>query len=55
MGLHEKLLFQHRMVEQKLEIGGIKTSWVRMEIGNVYPGSVDIEDTAISTLAFDWD
>jgi hypothetical protein len=45
--------FPDRMVEQKLEVGGIRTRWVRMEIGDVYLGSVDMEDTPISNLVFD--
>jgi hypothetical protein len=52
-GTSRGFTFPDRMVEQKLEVGGIKTSWVRMEIGDVYLGSVDMEDTPISNLAFD--
>jgi hypothetical protein len=52
-GTSRGLTFPDRMVEQKLEVGGIKTSWVRLEINDVYPGSVDAEDTLISNLAFD--
>ncbi len=52
-GTSRGFTFPDRMVEQKLEVGGIKTSWVRLEIGNVYPGAVDTEDTLISNLAFD--
>jgi hypothetical protein len=43
------------MVEQKLEVGGIRTRWVRMEIGDVHLGSADMEDTPISNLAFDFE
>jgi hypothetical protein len=52
-GTSRGFTFPDRMVEQKLEVGGIKTSWVRLEINDVYPGSVDAEDTPISNLAFD--
>lgn len=52
-GTSRGFTFPDRMVEQKLEVGGIKTSWVRLEINDVYPGSVDGEDTPISHVAFD--
>jgi hypothetical protein len=52
-GTSRGFTFPDRMVEQKLEVGGIKTSWVRLEIDDVYPGSVDAEDTPISNVAFD--
>ena len=52
-GTSRRFNFPDRMVEQKLEVGGIRTSWIRMEIGDVYLGSVDMEDTPISNLAFD--
>jgi hypothetical protein len=54
-GTSRHFTFPDRMVEQKLEVGGVRTRWVRMEIGEVYPGSVDMEDTPISSLAFDWE
>lgn len=52
-GTSRGVAFPDRMVEQKLELGGIRTRWVRMEIGDVYLGSADMEDTPISHLAFD--
>jgi hypothetical protein len=52
-GTSRGFTFPDRMVEQKLELGGIRTRWVRLEIGDVYLGSVDMEDTPISNLAFD--
>lgn len=52
-GTSRGFAFPDRMVEQKLEVGGIKTSWVRLEINDVYPGTVDAEDTPISNVAFD--
>jgi F5/8 type C domain len=52
-GTSRGFTFPDRMVEQKLEVGGTRTSWVRLEIGNVYPGAVDAEDTLISNIAFD--
>ncbi|HEX8653461.1 MAG TPA: protein kinase [Pyrinomonadaceae bacterium] len=54
-GTSRPFTFPDGMVEQKLEVGGIMTTWVRMEIGNVYRGSVDMEDTPISNIAFDWE
>jgi hypothetical protein len=54
-GTSRRFTFPDRMIEQKLEIGGIRTSWVRMDIGDVYPGSVDMNDTPISNLVFDWE
>ena len=43
-GTSRGFTFPDRMVEQKLEMGGIRTRWVRMEIGDVYLGSVDMEE-----------
>jgi hypothetical protein len=54
-GSSRRFTFPDRMVEQRLEVGGVKTRWVRMVIDDYYPGSVDAEDTPISTLVFDWE
>ena len=54
-GTSRRFTFPDRMVEQNLEVGGISTRWVRVEISDVFPGSVDMEDTLISSLAFDWE
>ena len=45
--------FPDRMEEQLLELGAVRTSWVRIVINEVYPG-VD-PDTAISQVAFEWE
>jgi hypothetical protein len=45
--------FPDRMEEQLLEVGAIKTSWVRIVINEVYAGADP--DTAISQLAFEWE
>lgn len=47
--------FPDRMEVQTLDVGRIKTWWVRMTIDQIYAGSVDSEDTPISELSFDWD
>jgi hypothetical protein len=52
-GSSREFRFPDRMEEQKLELGGIKTSWVRIRIDEVYFGTDP--DTAISQLAFDWE
>jgi serine/threonine protein kinase len=51
----QRVTFPDRMIEQRLEVGGISTSWVRMVIEEIYPGSTDMEDTPISSLVFDWE
>jgi hypothetical protein len=54
-GSSRRFTFPDRMVEQRLDVGGIRTSWVRMEINDIYSGSADPQDTPISSLAFDWE
>jgi hypothetical protein len=54
-GSSRHFTFPDQMVERRLEVGGIRTRWVRLEISDIYPGSVDAEDTPISSLAFDWE
>jgi hypothetical protein len=45
--------FPDRMEEQKLDLGGIRSAWVRVVINEVYFGADP--DTAISQLSFDWE
>jgi hypothetical protein len=51
-GSSRRFNFPDRMVEQRLEVGGVRTRWVRMVIEDYHLGSVDVEDTPISSLAF---
>ncbi len=54
-GSSRRFTFPDQMIDQRLEIGGVRTGWVRMVIEDVYPGSVDREDSPISSLSFDWE
>jgi hypothetical protein len=45
--------FPDRMEEQIVEVGAVRTSWVRIVINEVYGGTDP--DTAISQLAFEWE
>lgn len=54
-GSSRRFTFPDRMVEQKLDVGGIRAHWVRMEISDIYSGSADSQDTPISNMAFDWE
>lgn len=54
-GSSRHFTFPDRMAEQRLDVGGVRTNWVRMVIDEIYPGSADAEDTPISNLAFDWE
>ena len=54
-GSSRQVTFPDRMVEQRLEVGGVMTRWVRMVIDDYHLGSVDVEDTAISTIVFVWE
>jgi hypothetical protein len=51
-GSSRRFTFPDRMVEQRLEVGGVRTRWVRMVIEDYYLGTVDVEDTAVSNLVF---
>ena len=55
-GTSRDLNFDDRMDSQKVDVGSVKTRWVKVVIKSVYhgtnPGSTD--DTAISELAFEW-
>jgi hypothetical protein len=52
-GNSRQFRFPDRMEEQLLELGAVRTSWVRIVIDEVYAGADP--DTAISQLAFEWE
>lgn len=52
-GSSRELTFPNRMESQKVDVGSVKTRWVRFVIKSVYYGSDP--DTAISEVAFEWD
>jgi len=52
-GSSRQLKFDDLMQSQKVDVGSIKTRWVRLVIESVYYGSDP--DTAISEVAFEWD
>ena len=52
-GSSRQLNFGDMMQSQKVDVGSIKTRWVRLVIESVYYGSDP--DTAISEVAFEWD
>lgn len=52
-GTSRDLSFTDRMDSQKVDIGSVKTKWVKLVIKSVYYGTDP--DTAISELAFEWD
>ena len=52
-GTSRDLNFSDRMDSQKVDIGSVKTRWVKFVIKSVYYGTDP--DTAISELAFEWD
>lgn len=52
-GSAREFRFPDRMEEQKLDLGAIKSVWVRVVINEVYFGTDP--DTAISQLSFDWE
>ena len=52
-GSSRELTFPNRMDSQKVEVGSIRTRWVRFVIKSVYYGTDP--DTAISEVAFEWD
>lgn len=54
-GTSQSFTFPDRMIEQRLEVGGVRTRTVRLVIDDYYPGSVDTEDTPVSSLAFEWE
>jgi F5/8 type C domain-containing protein len=52
-GTSRDLTFTDRMDSQKVDIGSVKTKWVKFVIKSVYYGTDP--DTAISEVAFEWD
>jgi hypothetical protein len=52
-GTSRDLTFTDRMDSQKVDIGSVKTKWVKFVIKSVYYGTDP--DTAISEMAFEWD
>lgn len=44
-----------QMEEQRIDIGEVRTDWVRIEIKQVYIAQSDSEDTAISEIRFEWE
>jgi hypothetical protein len=52
-GSSRTLNFDNRMDSQKVDVGAVKTKWVRLVIESVYYGTDP--DTAISEVAFEWE
>lgn len=52
-GSSRELTFADRMDSQKIDIGTVRTRWVRFVIKGVYYGTDP--DTAISEIAFEWE
>jgi len=52
-GSSRKLNFDDRMEAQKIDVGSIRTRWVRLVIESVYYGTDP--DTAVSEIAFEWE
>ncbi len=52
-GSSRQLNFDNRMDSQKVDVGSVKTRWVRLTIASVYYGTDP--DTAISEIAFEWE
>jgi hypothetical protein len=52
-GTSRDLTFTDRMDSQKVDLGSVKTKWVKFVIKSVYYGTDP--DTAISEMAFEWD
>ena len=55
-GSSRVLPLDDRMESQRLEVGSVKTRWVRLVIGSVYEGTNPgpNDDTALSEIAFEW-
>lgn len=51
-GSSQRFNFDDRMEAQTIDIGKVKTSYVKLVITDFYPGTTDSEDTAISELNF---
>jgi len=52
-GTSRDLNFNDRMDSQKVDVGSVKTKWVKFVVKSVYYGSDP--DTAISEIAFEWE
>ena len=52
-GSSRQLNFDDRMDSQKVDIGSVRTRWVRLTIASVYYGTDP--DTALSEIAFEWE
>jgi hypothetical protein len=52
-GSSRRLSFDDRMESQKIDVGAVKTRWVRLVIESVYYGTDP--DTALSEVAFEWE
>src|SRR5215510_1516218 len=52
-GSSRQLSFDDRMDSQKVDVGAVRTRWVRLKIASVYYGTDP--DTAISEIAFEWE
>ncbi len=52
-GSSRELTFADSMTSQKVDVGAIRTSWVRLVIKSVYYGTDP--DTALSEVAFEWE
>jgi hypothetical protein len=52
-GTSRDLSFSDRMDSQKVDVGSVKTRWVKLVIKSVYYGTDP--DTAISEVAFEWE
>jgi len=52
-GSSRQLTFDNRMDSQKVDLGSVKTRWVRLTISSVYSGTDP--DTALSEIAFEWE
>jgi len=52
-GSSRELSFPDRMESQKIDVGAIRTKWVRLTIKSVYYGTDP--DTALSEIAFEWE
>jgi len=55
-GSSRNLTFTDEMKTQSIEMGGIRTSWVRLTIESIYRGTVPgkYDDTALSEVTFEW-
>jgi hypothetical protein len=52
-GSSQRFTFPDRMERRSLDVGAVKTRWVRLVIDGVYAGTDP--DTAVSEIAFEWE